>query len=300
MSNDDNTKSGCGKYAVFLQKPFLLVDQSEFICGWGAAFINITVTYPIYKIIFRQMLHGVQASSAFHQLRREGITFLYRGIFPPLAQKTLSLALMFGVYDGTRRPLVEIGFNPYVAKIIAGVAAGTVEAALMPFERVQTLLADSTYHSLFKNTAQSFRYVWSNHGFTELYRGLTPILLRNGPSNAMFFVLREEAASRLPQYSDPMAQTAQEFMSGAIIGAVTSSIFYPFNVVKVSMQSTMGTSRISMWTAFMNVYRERGSKVANVYKGCTVNCSRAFISWGIMNTAYEHMKKLLYNFQHVR
>lgn len=42
------------------------------------------------------MLHGVQASSAFHQLRSEGITFLYRGIFPPLAQKTVSLALMFG------------------------------------------------------------------------------------------------------------------------------------------------------------------------------------------------------------
>lgn len=182
------------------------------------------------------MLHGVQASSAFHQLRREGITFLYRGIFPPLAQKTVSLALMFGkwflsslwepitqsahavynttdrkmnslkftyfpgVYDGTRRPLVDIGFNPYVAKIIAGVAAGSVEAALMPFERVQTLLADSTYHSLFKNTAQSFRYVWTNHGFTELYRGLVPILLRNGPSNAMFFVLREEAATRLPRH----------------------------------------------------------------------------------------------------
>lgn len=42
-------------YAVFLQKPFVIVDHSEFICGWGAAFINITVTYPIYKIIFRQV-----------------------------------------------------------------------------------------------------------------------------------------------------------------------------------------------------------------------------------------------------
>lgn len=100
--------------------------------------------------------------------------------------------------------------------------------------------------------------------------------------------------------SDPMTQTAQEFMAGAIIGAVTSSIFYPLNVIKVVMQSTMGTSSISMWTAFYNVYKERGSKIANVYKGCTVNCTRAFISWGIMNTAYEHMKKLLYNFQQIR
>lgn len=114
--------------------------------------------------------------------------------------RPISLPLVPGVYDGTRRPLVDVGFNPYIAKVIAGVTAGTVEAALMPFERVQTLLADSTYHSLFKNTAQAFRYVWTNHGFTELYRGIIPILLRNGPSNAMFFVMREEAAERLPRH----------------------------------------------------------------------------------------------------
>lgn len=144
------------------------------------------------------MLHGVEASSAVHQLRAEGISFLYRGIFPPLAQRTISLSLMFGCYDGTKRPLIEHGINPYTAKIIAGLAAGTVEAVLMPFERIQTLLADSTYHQLFKNTAQSFAYVWTNHGFRELYRGITPVLLRNGPSNSMFFVMREEANDRLP------------------------------------------------------------------------------------------------------
>lgn len=97
-----------------------------------------------------------------------------------------------------------------------------------------------------------------------------------------------------------MTLTVQEFLSGAVIGALTSSIFYPFNVVKVAMQNTMGTPKIGMWTAFYNIYKERGSKIGNVYKGCTVNCTRAFISWGIMNTAYEHLKKILHNFQQVR
>lgn len=144
------------------------------------------------------MLHGVKASSAVHQLRSEGIIYLYRGIFPPLAQKTVSLSLMFGVYDGTRRPLVDSGVNAYTAKTVAGLSAGICEAALMPFERIQTLLADSTYHSMFRNTIQAFYYVWTHHGVKELYRGLTPILLRNGPSNSMFFVMREELADRLP------------------------------------------------------------------------------------------------------
>lgn len=99
--------------------------------------------------------------------------------------------------------------------------------------------------------------------------------------------------------SDPMTQTVQEFTSGAIIGTVTSTVFYPLNVVKVIMQSTMGTPSVSTWTMLVKVYRERGSKLANIYKGCAVNCTRSFISWGIMNTAYEHIKKILHNFQQI-
>lgn len=43
------------------------------------------------------------------------------------------------------------------------------------------------------------RYVLTNHGLQELYRGIVPVLWRNGPSNAMFFMLREEASELLPQ-----------------------------------------------------------------------------------------------------
>lgn len=85
-----------------LANPFAAFDNREFICGWGSAFINITMTYPLYKTIFRQMLQGVSIGTAFNQLRHEGLVYLYRGMFPPLAQKTLSLSLMFGIYDGIK------------------------------------------------------------------------------------------------------------------------------------------------------------------------------------------------------
>lgn len=106
------------------------------------------------------MLHGVKIKTAFDQLRHEGIGFLYRGMFPPLAQKTLSLSLMFGVYDGVKRPAIEYyGMNQYSAKCLAGCIAGTFEAILMPFERVQTVLADSQYHQRYANTHHAFRWV---------------------------------------------------------------------------------------------------------------------------------------------
>lgn len=68
---------------VFLDRFFSSFHWKEFACGCGAAFVNIGITYPIYKMIFRQMLHDVPITSAFSQLRHEGLMFLYRGMFPP-------------------------------------------------------------------------------------------------------------------------------------------------------------------------------------------------------------------------
>lgn len=137
---------------------FHTFELREFACGWGAAFVNITVTYPIYKVIFRQMLHGSTIRTAFQQIKGEGFFYLYRGMLPPLAQRTFSLSLMFGVYDGVKRPMIdEWNWNPYFSKTVAGLFAGTVEAVLMPFERIQTILADATYHEHYKNTHHAFR-----------------------------------------------------------------------------------------------------------------------------------------------
>lgn len=163
-SDDDDKKLTAassviaGELILGRHNKFHTFDWRTFACGWGAAFINITVTYPIYKTIFRQMLHGISIAPAFRQIRSEGWFYLYRGILPPLAQKTISLSLMFGFYDATKRKLIEkFDTQEYVAKVIAGLTSGTVEAALLPFERVQTLLADAKFHSHFKNSHQAFR-----------------------------------------------------------------------------------------------------------------------------------------------
>ncbi|CAH1957741.1 unnamed protein product [Acanthoscelides obtectus] len=269
------------------------INWREFACGWGAAFINVTITYPVNKLIFRQMLHGVKLQHAYSQLHSEGIHFLYRGILPPLCQKTLSLSVMFGVYEEVRRRLVDQGMNRYTAKAVAALASGTTEVILMPFERVQTLLADSKYHDELRNTAHAFK-VLKNYGWREYYRGFMPILLRNGPSNVGFFIIRDELQYRLPKYNNQVLRTCSEFCCGALIGVILSALFYPLNVVKVSMQSKIGGPYENVVDVFLKLYKERGGRMKYFYHGIHLNCMRAFLSWGVMNTAYEHLKSLMY------
>lgn len=46
MAQNNNKRNGNG---------FWQVDLQEFVCGWGASFINIAITYPLYKVMFRQV-----------------------------------------------------------------------------------------------------------------------------------------------------------------------------------------------------------------------------------------------------
>lgn len=190
-----------------------LHSKREFICGSGAAFVNICITFPINKAIFRQQLHGVSSIRALRQLKTDGLRFLYRGLLPPLLQKSVSMSIMFGSYTKCKELLYEM--NPTCSTvsndIMSALIAGTLEATLAPFERVQTLMQNRHFHDKFANTLDTFKNLRS-FGFTEYYRGLSVILLRNGPSNVCFFLGREFLENK-----GPIPKTQSEKVSGYIL-----------------------------------------------------------------------------------
>ncbi|KAI5714622.1 hypothetical protein M8J77_002776 [Diaphorina citri] len=272
-------------------------NYEEFICGFGAAVINIAVTFPINKIIFRQQLHGVGVLKAMSQVHAEGIPYLYRGILPPLLQKSISTSLMFGMYDKSNLFLLPyLSDHPILMKFTSAMFAGSIEAMLTPFERLQTLLQDSAYHTQLNNTPHLVKHIYKEYGMKEYYRGLSPVLLRNGPSNVVFFIARDEVMIRFPTESnkDRMYKVfIKDFLIGAVIGAINSSVFFPFNVIKIHMQSKLGGSYDSLWQVTREIYIDRGRKLSSFYRGVHMNCTRSFISWGVAMVAYGQLKERL-------
>ncbi|XP_067298876.1 mitochondrial nicotinamide adenine dinucleotide transporter SLC25A51 [Pseudorasbora parva] len=268
-----------------------LQNQNHYLCGSVAAFANIAITYPIHKALFRQQLFGVSAWEAVRQLRRDGLRTLYRGILPPLLQKSSTIAIMFGLYEDFSRLLrLNAPHAPIlVTDSIAAVLAGTAEAVLTPFERVQTLLQDPRHHGNFQNTAHIFRVLLQQHGFLELYRGLVPILLRNGPSNVFFFGLRGPIKELLPK----AGQLINDFVCGGILGAALGVVFYPLNVIKSHAQVQIGGEFRSCRVILATVLRERDGKLSRLFRGVHLNFQRSVFSWGIINAAYELLLKML-------
>ncbi|NP_957049.1 uncharacterized protein LOC393728 [Danio rerio] len=272
-----------------------LQTQNHYLCGSLAAFANIVITFPIHKALFRQQLFGVHAWDAVRGLQRDGLRTLYRGILPPLLQKSSTIAIMFGLYEDFSRMLrVHVPEAPVQLRdAIAAILAGTAEAVLTPFERVQTLLQDPRHHGNFQNTAHIFRVLLQQHGFLELYRGLVPILIRNGPSNALFFGLRGPIKEFLPEVESKAGHLINDFVCGGILGAGLGVVFYPLNVAKSHAQVQIGGPFQSSRVILASVLRERDGKVSRLFRGVHLNFQRSIFSWGIINAAYELLLKMM-------
>lgn len=267
---------------------------NEYVCGAIASLVNITVTFPMNKLMFRQQVHGIRLPRALKQLYREGMAFLYRGLLPPMLQRTATVSLMFGTYARYSTALMKtFPGTPYLlVHTLAAFGAGSTEAILIPFERVQVVLQVKAFHGNVQNSLDAFRTI-SRHGITELYRGSSAILLRNGPSNVLFLGLRDPLKKALPHFEGEIGQTVGAFISGAGLGAALSTVFFPLNVIKTRMQARIGGPFLTLRGALQETLEERGHRWRKLFRGVHINYTRSFVSWGIINAVYEALMKHL-------
>jgi hypothetical protein len=292
---------------------------SGFVYGAFAAFCNITVTFPMNKLISRQMYEGLTAREALRSMRADQAKYgallgIFRGVAPPLMQRTVASGVMYGTYDfffaqlqllalgveGDGRLATDVpNAGVWHLKIGAAMLSGCVEALLTPFERVQTILQHRAYTEVFSNTWDVTRAM-RRHGVREFYRGFTAVCARNAPANALFFTLRDPARDLLPATPPALWWGApggaswlfvRDFVSGAGLGALISTAVYPITTLKNVMQLDLGSYHKSMGEALEQVRRDRAG-LSGLYKGAGANAARALISWGITNSAYEVAKRL--------
>ena len=203
---------------------------------------------------------------------------------------------MFGMYDANQRAIHHcFPAVPQTAnKLTSGLLAGCTEAILCPFERIQVLMQDKKWHNHYKNTYHSFKEL-RMYGLAEYYRGMQPVIFRNSTSSAAFFLCRESIMSHFPKTTHGSTEICLNFMSGAVLGSSISTVCYPLNVVKTRMQSQVGGKFRGFFETFWIVYAERDHKMRKMFRGVHINFTRALVSWGITNAAYELIKEWVYS-----
>ena len=261
----------------------------EYISGFLSSATNIILTYPVNKLIFRQQIYRLHTIDAYLQLKREGLTILYRGMALPLLQKTFSLSIMFGTNSHYLHILQSFSQKDHwYHQPIASALAGSTEALLTPLERTQVLLQTQKYNTIIRNGSHAFILIYQHYGMVEYYRGLTLILIRNSISNMIFFAFRKPVKDCLPPASSNFQHSVYDFLSGGLLGALLSTFIYPINVLKNIQQSELGGRHDRPLSIFRSVYEQRGNSMKEFYIGAKWNFVRSLISWGIINSTYEY------------
>ena len=246
----------------------------------------------MYKVLFRQQAEGIPVGQAARSVFKEGPIGMYKGIAPPLVQRTIALSLMFGLFDLYKRDLQRAPWwrqHDTTATCVAALASGSTEAVLAPLERVQTLLQHRHTTGNYRNTLHAAQLL-APMGVRELYRGVSAILIRNGPSNALFFALRGPLHDALPEWPEHAAswEPVRNFACGAVLGATLSTIFFPLNVAKAIMQSKVGGRHTSLSVTLRLLYRAGG--VRRLFSGAALNYQRSLLSWGIINALQQELE----------
>ncbi|CAH1162963.1 unnamed protein product [Phaedon cochleariae] len=262
----------------------------DFVCGLGSAVTTTAITFPINKLIYRQVLVGGNLGKAFNSIRQEGIVYLYRGGMPPLVQKATCLSTMFGVYNSVTMPLKKYHLNEYVEKVCGSCVSATVEAAFVPFERIQVLLVHSKYNDRFKNMVHTFREVHKHYGVREFYRGFTVVWIRNIASNCCFFITKGEIQKSKLMKNENYSSGLKNFVSGGVLGLMMSTFFYPCKVMKIVLHQNLGGRFLSLRETASIVYRRNGRGMRNFYTGVVTNGVRSLLSWGITNMTFEFLR----------
>ncbi|CAH8490955.1 unnamed protein product [Dicrocoelium dendriticum] len=276
------------------------LKHHEFLFGGLAYSISVIALFPCYKTIFFQQLDGVSWPAAFARLRHEGPYLAYRGVLPPLLQRCSSGAVMFGVQSLTERTLshhpLTVSVSPTLNKLISSVSAGLCEVPLMPLERVQTLLQNSHCFPSYRNTFHTLNSLVCSHGLRELYRGVTPVILRNTSANALYFSGHKWLSDLYGCGADrgPIERSLLNFAFGALLGGFIGIFTFPLNVIKTRMQSTVGGDFETLRHTFTSLLYHDSDRpdISRLYRGLPANFLRSLASWGIITMTYHFLLEL--------
>nr|XP_010915071.1 S-adenosylmethionine carrier 1, chloroplastic/mitochondrial [Elaeis guineensis] len=210
------------------QKPFnfFRVLCEGIIAGGTAGVVVEAVLYPIDTIKTR-----LQAAHGGSKIHWKG---LYSGLAGNLAGVLPASAVFVGIYEPTKRKLLEI--FPENLSAFAHLTAGAIGGAASSLIRVPTEVVKQRLQTgQFASAPDAVRLIIAKEGFRGLYAGYSSFLLRDLPFDAIQFCIYEQlrigykiAARR--ELNDP-----ENAIIGAFAGAITGAITTPLDVMKTRL-----------------------------------------------------------------
>ncbi|XP_020488079.1 solute carrier family 25 member 47-A [Labrus bergylta] len=283
---------------------------ADFVSGSFAGACGVAVGYPLdtvkVRIQTQKQFTGVWQCAAA-TFSKEGVHGFFKGMSLPLTTITMTSSVVFGTYRNCLQCLSQSRGacpNTKLDVFVSGLAAGIAQISVMsPGDIVKVRLQCQTESKRKGANMPKLKYngpvhcllsIIKEEGFKGLYRGVLPLMLRDGPSYATYFLTYTTICEWLTDSSKKRPDWGGVMLAGGLAGMVGWTIGTPMDVIKARLQMD-GTRETRRYKGFYHCITEtvRVEGAGVFFRSLGINCLRAFPVNMVVFLTYEVLTGLL-------
>nr|XP_061803248.1 mitochondrial carnitine/acylcarnitine carrier protein-like isoform X2 [Nerophis lumbriciformis] len=214
-------------------------------------------------------------------ISKEGILGLYKGIGAPLVGVAPMMAIsFFGFGLGKQLQQTDTSQDLTHTQIfLSGCLAGIFTTVIVaPGERIKCLLQVqvSGRTPKYSGPLDCAKRLYKEQGIRSVYKGTLLTLIRDVPSNGLYFLTYEYLKNRLTPEGQSVTQLGSAYilLAGGVAGILNWTIALPPDVLKSNFQTAADDKYRGLLDVLRTLLREEGAKA--LYKGFNAVFLRAF------------------------
>ncbi|XP_041660578.1 solute carrier family 25 member 47-A [Cheilinus undulatus] len=283
---------------------------ADFVSGSFAGACGVAVGYPLdtvkVRIQTQKQFTGIWqcAAATFSQ---EGVHGFFKGMSLPLTTITMTSSVVFGTYRNCLQCLSQARGacpNTKLDVFLSGLAGGIAQISVMsPGDMVKVRLQCQTESKRGRANSPKPKYSGPIHcllsivkeeGIRGLYRGALPLMLRDGPSYATYFLTYTTICEWLTDSGKKRPDWSGVMLAGGVAGMAGWTIGTPMDVIKARLQMD-GAREMRRYKGFFHCISEtvRVEGFGVFFRSLGINCLRAFPVNMVVFVTYESLTGFL-------
>ncbi|KAM9839912.1 solute carrier family 25 member 47-A [Aulostomus maculatus] len=276
---------------------------ADFVSGSFAGACGVAVGYPLdtvkVRIQTQKQFTGIWQCAAA-TFAKEGVHGFFKGMSLPVTTISMTSSVVFGTYRNCLLCLSQArgagsGPNTKLEIFLSGMVGGVAQISVMsPGDIVKVRLQCQT-ESMRRGTNPRYHgpvhcllSIIKEEGFLGLYRGAIPLMLRDGPSYATYFLTYATISEWLTDSGKKRPDWSGVMLAGGVAGMAGWTLGTPMDVIKARLQMD-GTRETKRYKGFFHCITEtvRVEGVAVFFRSLGINWLRAFPVNMVVFVTYE-------------
>ncbi|KAK5853147.1 hypothetical protein PBY51_006962 [Eleginops maclovinus] len=283
---------------------------TDFLSGSLAGACGVAVGYPLdtvkVRIQTQKQFTGIWQCAA-ETFSKEGVHGFFKGMSLPITTISMTSSVVFGTYRNCLQCLSQARGgcpNTKPEVFLSGMLAGIAQTSVMsPGDMVKVRLQCQTESKRGGTNMPKPRYLGPVHcllsiikeeGFRGLYKGALPLMLRDAPSYATYFLTYTTICELLTDGSKKRPDWGVVMLAGGLAGMVGWTLGTPMDVIKARLQVD-GARETKRYRGFIHCITEtaRVEGAGVFFKSLGINCLRAFPVNMVVFVTYEVLNGFL-------